>query len=90
MWAPGGHCELFRGNAPDFPEIGYVELSPKSITHHMAPVYREAGTRDISRNLALESEVIIIQIILSMMIYDEKAAFPCSPSENCNFHFRKL
>ena len=30
------------GTAPDFPEIGYVELAPNSIAHHMAPVYREA------------------------------------------------
>jgi len=35
------------GNAPDFPEISYVELSPKSIAHHMAPVYREARLGDL-------------------------------------------
>ncbi|CAK8998441.1 unnamed protein product [Durusdinium trenchii] len=32
----------WRGNAPDFPEMGYLELAPKGISHHMAPVYREA------------------------------------------------
>lgn len=42
----GGRLEdlpsAFPGNAPDFPEMGYLELAPKGISHHMAPVYREA------------------------------------------------
>ncbi|CAK9004003.1 unnamed protein product [Durusdinium trenchii] len=39
---PGGHRATAPGNAPDFPEMGYLELAPKGISHHMAPVYREA------------------------------------------------
>lgn len=51
-----GRWTAWAGNAPDFPEIGYVELSPKSITHHMAPVYREALAVVASkRGIALEA-----------------------------------
>eukprot|EP00913_Durusdinium_trenchii_P031658 g29646.t1 len=32
----------WRGRDLNFPEMGYLELAPKGISHHMAPVYREA------------------------------------------------
>jgi len=51
-----GSWKAWSGNAPDFPEISYVELSPKSIAHHMAPVYREAlAVVAAARGVALEA-----------------------------------
>ena len=38
----GGSTFRVRGTAADFPEVGYMELAPKSIAQHFAPYYREA------------------------------------------------
>ncbi|CAJ1416522.1 unnamed protein product [Effrenium voratum] len=41
-YKPAGEWKAWKGTAADFPEVGYMELAPKSIAQHFAPYYREA------------------------------------------------